>query len=258
MPTLLDTYYFSHFSTDSETLPVVLIHGAGGTHLSWPSQVRRLAGYRMIAPDLPGHGKSGGRGHQSIQAYAQAILELLENLHIHRAAFIGHSMGGLIALSLALDDPQRVAALGLISTGARLSVHPEILENAASATTFYKSVSTLASGFFTPQIEPSLARLVETDLLKNRSSVFHGDLLACTSFDATLRVCKINCPTLVCCGTEDRLAPTRLSQYLANEIPGARLEFIPGAAHMVMLEQPDAFTQAVEMFLARVPYRAGI
>jgi pimeloyl-ACP methyl ester carboxylesterase len=258
MPTLRNTYYFTYSSFEGETLPVVLIHGAGGTHLSWPPQVRRIPGYRIIAPDLPGHGKSGGRGHQTIHAYARSIVDLVEELNINRAAFVGHSMGGLIALSLALDYPDRAAAVGLISTGARLRVAPEILENAASPTTFYKAASALAAGFFTPQADPSLVRAVEADLMNNRPSVFHGDLVACNAYDELERTGEVRCPALICSGMEDRLSPIRYSQYLANEIPSSRLEFIPGAAHMVMLEQTDAFIQALEHFLARVPYQAGV
>jgi pimeloyl-ACP methyl ester carboxylesterase len=257
MPTLLDTYYYTYSSIEGEVFPVVLIHGAGGTHLSWPPQIRRIPGYRMIAPDLPGHGKSTGRGHQTIEAYASVLLALLEELNINRAAFIGHSMGGLIALNLALEHPDRVAALGLISSGARLPVATEILENAASSTTFHKAVSALAAGFFTAHADTNMVRLVEADWMNNRPSVLHGDLLACSTFDVVNRVGEIHVPALVCCGTEDRLAPIRYSQFLANEIKNSKLEFIPGAAHLVMLEQPDAFTQAVEKFLASVPYQAG-
>lgn len=257
MPTILDTYFYNYSSLEGETFPLVLIHGAGGTHLSWPPKTRRIPGYRIIAPDLPGHGKSAGRGHQHIQSYARGILDMLEELNINRTAFVGHSMGGLIALSLALDAPERVAAIGLISTGARLGVNPEILENADSPTTFHKAVNTLASGFFTPQADPAIARQVEAELLNNRPSVFHGDLLACDSFDAMERVHEIACPTFVCCGADDQLAPPRYSQFLANIIPNASLTIIPGAAHMVMLEQPEAFNQALESFLARVPYQAG-
>jgi pimeloyl-ACP methyl ester carboxylesterase len=74
MPVKSELYYHLYQGSGYETLPVVLIHGAGGTHLSWPPEVRRLAGVRVYAIDLPGHGKSPGRGQQSIAGYARSVL----------------------------------------------------------------------------------------------------------------------------------------------------------------------------------------
>src|SRR5512135_2219935 len=102
MPTADELYYHIYEGgIEGEKSPVILIHGAGGTHLYWPSEMRRLPRYRVYALDLPGHGKSGGRGQQSIPAYAQAVLAWLEQIGIHRAVFVGHSMGAAIALSIA-------------------------------------------------------------------------------------------------------------------------------------------------------------
>ena len=93
MPVAVDFYYsVCEGSEEGLRPPVVLIHGAGGTHLYWPAEMRRLPGYRMYALDLPGHGKSGGRGQQSIPAYAQAVLEWLEAVGLHKAAAsMGHT-----------------------------------------------------------------------------------------------------------------------------------------------------------------------
>ena len=78
MPIAADLYY--HAYQEGEKLPVVLIHGAGGTHLFWPSEIRRLLGFRVFALDLPGHGKSSGRGLQSIAAYATSVLDWMAAL----------------------------------------------------------------------------------------------------------------------------------------------------------------------------------
>ncbi len=108
---------------------MLLIHGAGGQHVHWPPQVRRLPGVRTIAPDLPGHGKSGGEGCDTVIGYAANLLALMDAVAVERFVAVGHSMGGAVAQMLALDAPQRVAGLALVSTGARLRVAPQILDN---------------------------------------------------------------------------------------------------------------------------------
>ena len=131
MPINANIYYFEHQGEGTRKPPVVLIHGAGGTHLHWPAPIRRLPEYPVYALDLPGHGKSEGRGQQSITAYAQCVLDWMDSLQMHKAVFIGHSMGGAVALTLGLQHPERVLGLGLVGTGARLKVAPAILEYAA-------------------------------------------------------------------------------------------------------------------------------
>ena len=135
MPVAASLYYFSHLEEEYLRPPIVFIHGAGGNYLHWPPEIRRLTGQRIFAPDLPGHGKSDGVGRQSIDDYAQCILDFLDALHIHKAILIGHSMGAAIALTLALDHPRRVLALGLIGGGARLKVSPDLIQNSSSPAT---------------------------------------------------------------------------------------------------------------------------
>jgi pimeloyl-ACP methyl ester carboxylesterase len=257
MPVASDLYYFSHQRGDIETLPVVLLHGAGGNHLYWPSEVRRLPGFRIFAPDLPGHGKSAGRGQQSIESYAQLIVDWLEALGLHRAAFVGHSMGGGIALELALHHSEHVLGLGLIGTGARLKVSPEILAEAASPTTFHRAVEIVAGAFFSPSADPNLVATAAARLAEIRSSVFYGDFLACDGFDVSGEIAQIRQPALVLCGAEDRLTSPRYSEFLANQIPNAQLVVLAQAGHMVMLEQPQAVAAALAKFLGSLPYHAG-
>lgn len=258
MPVINELYYYYYYqSGENESLPLVLIHGAGGNHLYWPSEIRRLAGYRIFALDLPGHGKSGGRGLQSIEAYTQYILNWLEMLGIHRAVFIGHSMGSAIALIIALDHPEHVLGLGLVGAGARLRVDPELLAHSASPTTYHKAVERLVSSFFSPSADPRLVELAALRMSEIRPSVLNGDLLACNAFDVTERVSKISQPTLVLSGADDQLTPVRYAQSLAGNIPSARLEVIPEAGHMVMLEKPQEVAGSLARFLPTLLYRPG-
>jgi pimeloyl-ACP methyl ester carboxylesterase len=255
MPILAEIYFHLYEGSEAgQKPPVVLIHGAGGSHLYWPSDVRRLPGYRVYAIDLPGHGKSEGRGHQSIPAYVQSVLGWLEQSGLHRAVFVGHSMGSAIAMSLALDHPEHVLGLGLVGAGARLRVAEALLESASSATTFHNAVDMVISWSFSPQTSERLVRLASERMAETRYSVLHGDFLACNGFDLSERVGEIRCPTLVVCGEQDKMTPKRHSQFLADCIPEARLEVIPDAGHMVMLEQPKAVVGVLMDFLGGIHY----
>lgn len=258
MPVAGALYY--HLNQGAETeLPVVLLHGAGGMHLSWPPEIRRLPGYRVYALDLPGHGKSDQVGGlQSIAAYAQRIQAWLEAVDLSGAIFVGHSMGGAIALELALQFPDQVLGLGLISTGARLRVHPDLLAAADSPTTFYHAIETIVSWSFSPQAPARLTELVKQRLGEVRPSVLHGDLSACDRFDASEALEKVACPVLVVCGTEDRMTPLRSSQFLAGQIPQTQLVTIQDAGHMVMLEQPQATAAALAAFLQTIPHQGEL
>jgi pimeloyl-ACP methyl ester carboxylesterase len=255
MPNAADIYYHLHLG-DSQGLapPVVLIHGAGGTHLYWPSEVRRLPGYLVYAPDLPGHGKSGGRGMQSITTYTQALVNWLDAVDLHSAVLIGHSMGSAIALSLALNYPGRVLGLGLVGAGARLRVAPELLEQASNQTTFLNAVNTLISWSFSVHAPTRLTELAGRRMAETRSSVLYGDFLACDEFDVRDRLGELRQPTLIVCGSEDQMTPVRHAQFLASGIPQAALKLIPNAGHMVMLEQPQAVATAIGEFVGAIPY----
>ncbi|MCU0484626.1 MAG: alpha/beta hydrolase [Anaerolineales bacterium] len=253
MPVAEALYY--HLNQGAETdLPVVLLHGAGGMHLSWPTEIRRLTGCRVFALDLPGHGRSNHVGGlQSVEAYAQSVQSWLEAVGLYRVVILGHSMGGAIAMQMACQFPKQVLGIGLISTGPRLPVPPDLLAAAANSTTFYKAREILASISFGANASPRLVEMVGKRLSEMRPSVLHGDLIACDRFDASTLVDKIQCPALVVCGVEDQLTPLRSSQFLAVKIPNAQLVTIQNAGHIVMLEQPQAVAAALAAFLQGMP-----
>ncbi len=226
---------------------VVLIHGAGGSHLHWPAQLRRLEGANVYAIDLPAHGKSGGVGCASIGEYAAVLVGFLDALEIGPTVFAGHSMGWAIAQQLALEYPSRVAGLILVATGARLRVAPAILEGVLAD---YESALDAITAFaWGPQAPQDLVRLGRAQLAQVSPQVAHSDYSACNAFDVMERLGSINAPTLIVSGTADQLTPPKYAARLAEGIPGARLRLIEQAGHMVMLEQPQQVAQAVDEFL---------
>ncbi len=249
MPIAANIYYYAFESEKSKNPPVVLLHGAGGNYLSWPPEVRRLAGCNVYSVDLPGHGKSNGPGEQTIEAYVQHIFTWMQAANLPRAIVIGHSMGGAIAMALRIQYPAQVIGLGLIGTGARLPVNPTLLEDVASPVAFQSTLKTITKWSFSKEASPKLVDQVSKRLAIVRPSVLHGDFLACSHFDLVGKLGQIICPTLVICGDKDKMTPLRYSQLLANRIPPAQLSIIPDAGHMVMLEKPQAVANALLGFI---------
>ena len=252
MPYAADLYYYAYHPEDAERPPIILIHGAGGEHLHWPIQARRLSGYRVYAMDLPGHGKSEGHGLHQVSGYAEQVLRWMDEVGLHKAVLVGHSMGGAISLYMGLQYPERVRGLSLVGTGANLPVNADFLENTAHETTFQSAVEFLASWAFSPSADPKLAEAAQQQMFGTRPTVLHGDFMACDAFDVRERLGEIEHPTQVICGSDDKLMPVRFSQYLADHIPSAELDLIPEAGHMVMLEKPVLFASALEKFLVRI------
>lgn len=230
--------------------PLVLIHGAGGDHLHWPPELRNLSDVSVVALDLPGHGRSDLPGRERIEDYAAVVVGFLDSLSVDRAVLCGHSMGGAIAQTVALDHPKRVAGLILIGTGAKLRVAPALLE--AILIDYEAVLNLVADWAFGPAAPAELKELGMKAMGQADPTVVHGDYAACDLFDLRDRLTEIRVPTLVIGGTDDKMMPLRFSHYLAERIPDAHLETLEGAGHMLALEQPAAVAAAVKRFLSRL------
>jgi pimeloyl-ACP methyl ester carboxylesterase len=257
MPSPAGLYYFSHLEEERSQLPVLLLHGAGGTYMNWPTEIRRLEGFRTFALDLPGHGKSEGIGRHSVAEYAQDVRSFMDACGLAKAAVVGHSMGGAIALTFALENPHRLLALGLVATGGRLKVAPALLESTANTPSSAPAAKQIGALLFGGQVSARVSEQVVAGLAATRPTVLHGDFLACESFDKLRDLEQLEVPTLIMCGREDRMTPVHYSEHLAASIRGSRLALIEGAGHMVMLEQPAAAAAALADFLRQIPYRPG-
>ncbi len=226
---------------------LVLIHGAGGSRLHWPPQLRRMSGATVYALDLPGHGRSQGAGCGSIEGYAAVVLAFLDHIAANSPVVVGHSMGGAVAQKLALNNRERVSALVLVATGARLQVAPAILEGIEQD--FEQTVDLITRYAWSPEADPSLTDLGRQALQETGSDVLRRDFLACDRFDVMDHVGEIDVPTLVIGASADRLTPLKYSRFLREQIPNAQLVALEGAGHMVMLERPREVADAIECFV---------
>jgi pimeloyl-ACP methyl ester carboxylesterase len=256
MPTAAGLYYFVHETDDTTRPPLILIRGAGGFHLSWPPQVRRLAGERIYAVDLPGHGKSEGVGRQSIEEYADDMAVFMDARGIHHAVVAGHSMGSAIAITLALRHPKQILGLVLIGSGAKLRVAPAFLEGVSNANTFVSTVQKINDCSFGPDASPRLKELATQRMGQSQPSVLYNDYLACDAFNAMDQIEKIKVPTLILCGTEDKMTPLKYSKSLREGIGSAQLVVVEDAGHMLMLEQPFVTADLISKFMKDLPPRA--
>jgi pimeloyl-ACP methyl ester carboxylesterase len=232
---------------------LVLVHGAGGDHTHWPAELRRLAGVNVCALDLPGHGRSAGRGRISVEAYADCVDLWLQALGWGSAAVMGHSMGGAIAQVLALRQPAWLSGVILIATGARLRVDPQILEalNPASISPgkFRETIDLICQRAFGPTTSEQMLRKGRQQLLSVEPATIYADYLACDKFDLMDRVKDIRVPTLIMAGTADQMAPLKYGQYLHDQIPDSELAEIKAGGHMLALEKPIEVTRALTPFL---------
>jgi pimeloyl-ACP methyl ester carboxylesterase len=251
MPYSANLYYQAYQADDPSRTPLVLIHGAGGDHLSWPSQLRRLSGTRVFTPDLPGHGRSKGPGLQGVGDYGKAILSWLQSLELPQVFLVGHSMGGAIALWLALNHPELMRGLVLVSSGARLPVNLTLIEELATPQGHPAVVDRICRWSFPPGAPKALVDGVRKSLLATRPSVLAGDFRACDAFDLSGELERIQLPTLVLVGELDKMTPLRFSEELATGIPRGELVTLPNLGHMAPLEAPELVTDRLRDFLER-------
>jgi pimeloyl-ACP methyl ester carboxylesterase len=233
---------------------VVMIHGAGFDSSTWALHSRWFAhhGYSVLAPDLPGHGRSAGKPLPTIAAMADWIAALLQAAGASKAKLIGHSMGSLIALETAARHPEKVSALSLIGTAATMTVGPDLL-NAAEANdpAAIDMVSIWGLGY-KAELGGSLAPGLWMHhgalrvLQRARPGVLYNDLNACNSYqNALAAAAQIKVPTTFILGERDMMTPAKAGKTLAAATPNARTVVLAGAGHMMMAEQPDELLAAL-------------
>jgi len=233
---------------------IVFIHGAGGSAWSWLGLLSALGRrFNTLALDLPGHGQTPGPAPATIEACAEwlarALEELGRELGFKPDILAGHSMGGAVAQALALAWPGRARGLVLIGTGARLAVNPKLL--AGLENDFQKTVGLINEWCFHSGSEALKAESKRLMALSGRE-VLLADFRACAGFDLVDQVGRIQEPALVITGAEDKMTPPALGRALAEALPAGRLELVPQAGHMVMVEQPRATMDLIAAFTEQV------
>jgi pimeloyl-ACP methyl ester carboxylesterase len=239
------------------TLPtVVLLHGAGFDHTTWALHSRWFAhhGFGLLAPDLPGHGRSAGKPLATIAEMADWVAALLNAAGVvAKAKLVGHSMGSLIALETAARHPAKVSGLSLIGTAATMTVGSDLLKAAeANDHAAIDMVSIWGLGF-QAELGGSLAPGLwmhsgaQRVLEQCRPGVLYNDLNACNAYQGALdAAAKVAVPVTLILGERDMMTPAKAGKALAAALPNARTVVLPGAGHMMMAERPDELLAALQ------------
>ena len=240
----------------SAAAPVILlIHGSGVSAGYWIHQLRGLADrFRVTAIDLPGHGKSDPIPRASVEEYAETVAGLLEALHTGPVLVVGHSLGGAVAMALAARRPETVTGLVLVASCAKL---PRVdatrerwlacLPGPLRRVLFLWTAQKLLFSAAAPSHAVSLGM---QELRSCRAETVVEDVHAAQAMDLTRQARALEVPTLILCGSRDRLTPPALSEHLSGLIPRSGLHIIEGAGHMVLLEAPERVNQEILGFAA--------
>jgi non-heme chloroperoxidase len=238
--------------------PILLSHGVTLSVRTWAKQLDHLPreGFRVIAFDHRGHGEStlGTTGH-GIEQLAHDIRTVLEGLDLHDVVIVGHSMGGVAAQAFCLHHPDiaraRVAGVVLLSSLARspLGANPRVarfmtqvmhrLPDGTAALRARDLGLIISRVGFGRDPVPAHMEAARQMMLATSAATRRDAVATLFGLDLTPRLGEIDRPTLVIGGTADLIAPIAESRRLARGIRGARLEEVPGAGHMVMLERTE-------------------
>ncbi len=243
----------------SAALPVIVfIHGSGCDHTVWALQTRYFSHRHnsVLAPDLPGHGRSAGPPLQTIDDMADWLANLLDALDVQEASIVGHSMGSLIALSFAARHREHARATALLGTAIPMAVADPLLMAAKAndhvayemITLWGHSKAGQIGGRQSPGtwIAGAGLRLLE----RSGPDVLFHDLNACNEFAVTSdAIASIACPTLVITADKDVMTPPAAGKELASKIEGARVISVTDCGHMMMAEQPDKLRIALKTIL---------
>ncbi|MEX0304873.1 MAG: alpha/beta fold hydrolase [Leisingera sp.] len=239
--------------------PVLLIHGVGSDLESWDGVMSLLSPTRRyIRFDLRGHGASRRTpGPYTLADLVGDARALLDHLEIKRVSVIGFSLGGLIAQALALACPKQVQCLTLVSTvggrtpeeQARVLERAETLAREGALTHLANAVDR----WFTPEFvaaHPEVLEARRQKSLRNDPDCYVAAYRVLANNDLASDLCHIKAPALVMTGENDIGSSPRMSEFMASQIPDARLHILPRLKHSVLLEAPDQVAALIDPFLA--------
>lgn len=248
MPTLsLDNRSINYvdFPSEQRGQTLLLIHGAGGSHLLWQS-LFDLPATRVVALDLPGHGQSDPPGRRTIEQYTAVIEAFVVGMGLSDVMLAGHSMGSAIALTAALRSVVEIKGLILFAASARMPVSEVVLR---SSLTSLPDVGTFLADHGIIYAPDEQREFVRQQLLATGGMTTYGDFMACNRFDIRPHLTAINTPCLIIAGQSDQVIPLRFSESLAGALAKSRLSVLEGTGHYAMLERPEPIRKLVINYL---------
>lgn len=239
---------------------IVFLHSLGTDHHLWEYQVEKFAqeGYTIVLPDARGHGKSSSHDGVTADLWVSDLLAIFQHLRLEQAIVCGLSMGGVAAMAFAITHPERVRALVLADTFAK--INPAIVDDKIKLTAGVAKEQGMKRYAYT-YLDGTLSESATAKAIRNslRQAIagmnveaYAASAEACFRIDVEDQLGKIPAPTLVLIGEEDVKTPIGLSQTIAEQIPNAELRIVPKGLHLSNVDNPGSFNQLLGAFLQTV------
>lgn len=239
---------------DESGAPVLFVHGSGGTHAVWKSQLARLAADRPVAAlDLSGHGESEDvatePGPATLDAYAQDVQAVARE--VDARVLVGNSLGGAVVLTAVLDHGVSPDAVVLAGSGAKLAVLDDLRDWLAGEDGGFDRAVDFLHGDDLLLHDPGERELAfsKTAMRECGREVVERDFLSCHTFDVRDRLDEVDSPVFALTGEHDRLTPPEFHEYVAEHVQDGAWTTVDDAAHLSMLEAPERFNDELQSFL---------
>jgi 3-oxoadipate enol-lactonase len=251
------------YDTYGSGSPIVFLHPWTTNGYIWYFQIFSFARTNQVAAiDHRGHGRSDKpKGGYSIPSHASDVAAVLDALKIDHAILVGNSIGGMIAMQFALDNPNRVKGLFILSSGTGLGAGMPKEVSEGFKTNYETTFGALLDGTIsakTRRERPEIVEVMKSHFLVESNFPRHvfdssfADPEGVFNWNITDRLSSIKAPTVVYAGSEDQATPVAANQLLADKIPGAKLNVISDVGHFFQLEKPLEFNAALKEFVSSV------
>lgn len=254
-----------YYEDQGEGPVLVFIHGLGENSASWEHQIKFFSRtFRVVAMDLRGHGRSDdGKTFITMKSFADDVIALLSQLHINKAHFIGHSMGGLINQQIAVDYPERMLTMTL-SDAAGFYPPPFATTGLEERLKRLETLSmdevaaAIANVACRPEAPEDIKESIRKMFAANRREPYRQSTISTLQADYRQFHAQMLVPALILVGEFDQTTPLEYAQYLNKALLGSKLQILPDAAHMTKLENPEAYNKALAEFLVPFEPKAAL
>lgn len=228
-------------------IALVMIHGLAGDSRLFHNQIKYFSPlFRIIVPDLPGHGNSKKYSANVIADYVDALNAIIEKEKVKTSIILGHSMGGAIAINYYLKHKSRVTALILISTSSRFNIDQETIKAAENNFDFFyeslvKGSFSRKSGIFLAAAKKGIPELQKTGIIKG--------LQMCSTIDLSESIKEIEVPVLLIGNKHDTVLPIELTSDTGKNIRDSKIIIMDKKGHVPFFEESETFNSEVETFI---------